>query len=114
MDEVQYGNFILFFDYFAGCRNFDSGLFEKKHLEYVEYLTKLGKEIPPFMETANGALQILYDTNIICYKTWEQGRDYPNMFWSYKERNYANIQPEVRRGGDYSFHMAYAKAFRII
>lgn len=114
MDEVQYGNFILFFDYFAGCRNFDSELFEKKHLEYVEYLTKLGKEIPPFMETANEALQILYDTNIICYKTWEQGRDYPNMFWSYKERNYANIQPEVRRGGDYSFHMAYAKAFRII
>lgn len=38
----------------------------------------------------------------------------PKMFWSYKERNYANIQPEVRRGGEYSFHMAYAKAFRII
>lgn len=117
MDEVQYGNFILFFDYFVGCRNFSSEVFQQKHLEYVEYLRKLGKEVPPFMQSANEALQLLYDSNIICYKIWEtdgNGKRRPKMFWSYKERNYANIQPEVRRGGEYSFHMAYAKAFRII
>lgn len=117
MDERQYSNFILFFDHFAGCRNFTSEVFQQKHLKYVGYLRKLGKEIPPFMQSANEALQLLYDSNIICYKIWEtdmDGKRRPKMFWSYKERNYANIQPEVKRGGEYSFHMAYAKAFRII
>lgn len=117
MDDVQYGNFILFFDYFVGCYNFSGELFRKKHLEYVEYLHKLGKEVPPFMQSANEALQLLYDSNIICYRIWEKGvggKCRPKMFWSYKERNYANMQPEVRRDGEYSFHMAYAKAFRII
>lgn len=114
MNETEYATFILFFDYFAGCRNFDHQLFEEKHLEYIEYIRKLGKEIPPFMQSANEALQLLYDTNIICYKVWDYGREHPKMFWSYKERNYANMQPEVSRDGEYSFHMAYAKAFRII
>lgn len=116
MDDVQYGNFILFFDYFAGCRIFTEEQFQEKHLEYVEYLHKLGKEVPPFMQSANEALQLLYDSNIICYRTEEvdaEGKRRMKMFWSYKERNYANMQPEVRRGGEYSFHMAYAKAFRI-
>lgn len=117
MDDVQYGNFILFFDYFTGCRSFTSEVFLEKHLEYLEYLKLLGKEVPPFMESANEALQLLYDSNIICYRIWERGTDgkkRPKMFWSYKERNYANIQPEVKRAGEYSFHMAYAKAFRIV
>jgi hypothetical protein len=41
------------------------------------------------------------------------GKRKNKMFWSYKERNYANMQPEVKKGGEYSFHMAYARAFRL-
>ena len=88
---------------------------EEKHLEYIKYLRELGRKIPPFMETASEALQLLYDTNIICYKIYEtlpNGKRKNKMFWSYKERNYANMQPEVKKGGEYSFHMAYARAFR--
>ena len=44
---------------------------EEKHLEYIKYLRELGRKIPPFMETASEALQLLYDTNIICYKIYE-------------------------------------------
>ena len=76
----------------------------------------LDRKIPPCIETASEALQLLYDTNIICYKTVEtlpNGRKKNKMFWSYKERNYANIQPEVKKGGKYAFHLAYAKAFRL-
>lgn len=54
------------------------------------------------METASEALQLLYDTNIICYKIYEtlpNGKRKNKMFWSYKERNYANMQPEVKKGG---------------
>lgn len=117
MDDSDYNNFILFFDYFQGCRNFSYKIFEEKHLEYVKYLKELGRKIPPFMDTASDALQLLYDTNIICYMTQEvlkNGKKKNKMFWSYKERNYANMQPEVQKGGRYSFHMAYAKAFRLV
>ena len=114
MDDLDYSNFVLFFDYFQGKRNFDYKFFEQKHLEYVKYLRELGRKVPPYMETASDALQLLYDTNIICYKIYESGAKKPKMFWSYKERNYANMQPEVKKGGEYSFHMAYAKAFRLL
>ena len=117
MDDTDYNNFILFFDYFHGLRNFNYKTFEKKHLEYVRYLRELGRKIPPFMDTASETLQLLYDTNIICYMTQEvlrSGKKRTKMFWSYKERNYANMQPEVQKGGRYSFHMAYARAFRLI
>lgn len=68
MDDSDYNNFSIFFDYFQGHRNFNYKFFEEKHLEYIKYLRELGRKIPPFMETASEALQLLYDTNIICYK----------------------------------------------
>lgn len=117
MDDTDYSNFIIFFDYFQGNVTFNYKFFEEKHLEYVRYLNALGRKIPPFMEIASEALQLLYDTNIICYKTHEilkNGTKRNKMFWSYKERNYANMQPEVKKGGEYSFHMAYANAFRLL
>lgn len=117
MDDYDYSNFILFFDYFQGHRSFNYKTFEEKHLEYIRYLRELGRKVPPYMETAGEALQLLYDTNIICYRTYEtmpNGKKKSKMFWSYKERNYANVQPEVRKGGEYSFHLAYARAFRLI
>ena len=116
MDDSDYSNFILFFDYFQGCKQFDYKTFEEKHLVYVKYLKELGRKVPPYMETASEALQLLYDTNIICYKTVEKnanGDKLTKMFWSYKERNYANIQPEVKKNGYYAFHLAYARAFRL-
>lgn len=115
MEDSDYSNFILFFDKFQGHKHFDYSFFETKHLEYVQYLKLLERKIPPFMETASEALQLLYDTNIICYQTEEviKGKKETKMFWSYKERNYANMQPEVKKGGKYSFHLAYAKAFRL-
>ena len=106
MDDSDYNNFSIFFDYFQGHRNFNYKFFEEKHLEYIKYLRELGRKIPPFMETASEALQLLYDTNIICYKIYEtlpNGKRKNKMFWSYKERNYANMQPEVRRAANIHF-----------
>ena len=117
MDDSDYSNFIIFFEAFQGHSNFNYTFFEEKHLKYVKYLRELGRKVPPFMETASEALQLLYDTNIICYRTYEtlpNGKRKNKMFWSYKERSYANMQPEVKKGGEYSFHRAYAKAFRLI
>ena len=58
MEDSDYSNFISFFDYFQGHRNFNYKFFEEKHLEYIKYLRELGRKIPPFMETASEALQL--------------------------------------------------------
>lgn len=71
MDDSDYSNFIIFFEAFQGHSNFNYTFFEEKHMKYVKYLRELGRKVPPFMETASEALQLLYDTNIICYKTYE-------------------------------------------
>ena len=46
MDDSDYNNFSIFFDYFQGHRNFNYKFFEEKHLEYIKYLRELGRKIP--------------------------------------------------------------------
>ena len=65
MDDSDYNNFSIFFDYFQGHRNFNYKFFEEKHLEYIKYLRELGRKIPPFMETASEALQLLYRISFV-------------------------------------------------
>lgn len=113
MSDVDYANFLIFFDYFAGHREFDYEYFVEKHTAYIKYLNEIGRTVPPYMATAGEALQLLYDSNIICYKITKEGKKFPKMYWSYKERSYANMQPEVKKNGEYAFHMAYASAFRL-
>ncbi|MBQ9283073.1 MAG: hypothetical protein IJ207_12920 [Treponema sp.] len=111
MSDSNFSDFRSFFAYFAGHRDFDYDFFVEKHLLYIKYLNELNREIPTGMETAREALQLLYDTNIIGYK---EKRDDWRMYWSYKERSYANMNPPVKLGGNYVFHLAYAKAFDIL
>ena len=80
-------------------------------MSYIKYLRELGRSIPPNMNTAQEALQLLYNANIIGYK--EKRQDW-RMYWSYKERSYANMRPQVKLGENYMFHLAYAKAFDIL
>ena len=108
MNEDDYNNFLLLFDQFIGLSRFDYEAFNEKHLAYLKYLKELGRLAPAGLQTGAEALQLLYDANIICCQ------DNGTVYWSYSERNYANMKPEVRKGGQYAFSMAYAKAFRII
>lgn len=115
MSESEYNNFYNFFDFFPKVK-FNYEEFINIHYEYLQALKELKREIPYKMETPAEALQLLYDSNIICYeeKFIQNGREKNKMFWSYKERNYANIQPEVKRHVSYRFHSAYARAFKIL
>ncbi len=111
MSDENFSDFRAFFAYFVGHREFDYNFFMKRHLTYIKYLHELGRKIPSGMNTAQEALQLLYDANIIGYK---EKRDDWRMYWSYKERSYANMNPPVKLGGNYLFHLAYAKAFDIL
>jgi hypothetical protein len=115
MSEDDYSNFYNFFDLFDNVQ-FTYDEFVKIHMKFLNSLKELKRSIPYKMETPAEALQLLYDTNIICSeeRITKRGRTKNNMLWSYKERNYANIQPEVKRKGKYRFHSAYARAFKIL
>ncbi len=111
MSDDNFADFRGFFVNFAGHRDFDYDFFKRTHLAYIKYLHELGRPVPPGMSTAQEALQLLYDANIIGYK---EMRNSFRMYWSYKERSYANMRPPVKLGGNYVFHLAYAKAFDIL
>ena len=62
------------------------------------------------MKTPEDTLQLLYDTNIIGYEESSVGK----VFWSYKERNYSNVKPEINiHASQFKFHKAYARAFKV-
>ena len=90
--------------------------FVEIHTKFLKSLKELNRQIPYKMETPAETLQLLYDSNIICYEeqVCKYGKRHNKMSWSYKERNYANIQPEVKRKCTYRFHSAYARAFKIM
>lgn len=115
MSEEDYNNFYNFFDLFRNVK-FSYEEFCEIHKMYLKELKELKRKIPYHMETPAETLQLLYDSNIICSeeKVLKNGKYKNQMSWSYKERNYANIQPEVKRRSSYRFHSAYAKAFRIL
>lgn len=115
MSEEDYSNFYNFFELFNNVK-FSYDEFVEIHRKFLKSLKELNREIPYKMETPAETLQLLYDSNIICYEeqVYKFGKSLNIMSWSYKERNYANIQPEVKRKGTYRFHSAYARAFKIL
>lgn len=115
MSESEYNGFYNFFEYFNKVK-FTYEEFVEIHKKYIDSLKELNREVPYKMETPAEALQLLYDSNIICYEetVYKYGKEINQMSWSYKERNYANIQPEVKRRVSYRFHSAYARAFKIL
>ena len=115
MSEEDYSNFYNFFELFDNVK-FSYNEFMRIHKKFLESLKDLNRAIPYKMETPAETLQLLYDSNIICCEeqVYKYGKLRNIMSWSYKERNYANIQPEVKRKGTYRFHSAYARAFKIL
>ena len=115
MSEDDYANFYTFFDLFENVK-FSYDDFVEIHTKFLKSLKELNRQIPYKMETPAETLQLLYDSNIICYEeqVCKYGKRHNKMSWSYKERNYANIQPEVKRKCTYRFHSAYARAFKIM
>lgn len=109
MSNEEFTSFYSFFRFFKHSR-FNYEEFKKIHALFIAEITGK-KPIPSKMVTPEGTLQLLYDSNIICYH--ENGKKH-KMFWCYKERSYANIQPEVKLNSNYSFHKAFAKAFNIV
>ena len=109
MDDDEYNIFQKFIKSFR-TKRFTYKQFEKNYKEFVKRQKEFDVQIPRKMRTPEETLQLLYDTNIIGYREHEQGR----VFWSFKERSYSNVRPEVNFfASTFAFHNAYATAFKI-
>ena len=109
MDNDEYNMFQKFVKSFR-TKRFTYNKFEEIYNNFIKKQKKYNLSIPRNMRTPEDTLQLLYDTNIIGYREQEQGR----VFWSFKERSYSNVRPEVNLyASGYAFHNAYATAFKI-
>lgn len=109
MKDEEFNVFQKFIKSFKTQR-FTYSTFEKKYDLFVDKQKRYGETIPVKMKTPEDALQLLYDTNIIGYEESSNGKE----FWSYKERNYSNVKPEVNiHASQFKFHKAYARAFKV-
>ena len=116
MNESEYENFRMLFDYFHGCSKFDYSEFKNRHTEYIIYLKSIDKRVPEEMDTPQKALQLLYDANLIGYYenlTTPNGNIEHRVHWSCKERSYANIRPSIKINETYYFHLGYARTLGI-
>ncbi|MDU7194697.1 MAG: hypothetical protein E6279_02610 [Streptococcus sp.] len=109
MKDEEFNIFQKFIKSFKTQR-FTYSTFEKNYDLFVEKQKRYGEEIPMKMKTPEDTLQLLYDTNIIGYEESSVGK----VFWSYKERNYSNVKPEINiHASQFKFHKAYARAFKV-
>ena len=109
MDDDEYNIFQKFIKSFR-TKRFTYKQFENNYKKFVNRQKEYNEQMPRKMRTPEDTLQLLYDTNIIGYREHEQGR----VFWSFKERSYSNVRPEVNLfASTFAFHNAYATAFKI-
>ncbi|WP_051200670.1 P-loop ATPase, Sll1717 family [Butyrivibrio sp. XPD2002] len=116
MNEGDYENFRILFDYFHGCNKFNYEEFKSRHTKYIQYLRSIGRNVPTELDTPQKALQLLYDANLIGY--FEEietpnGKIETRYHWSCKERSYANIRPSIKTNERYTFHIGYARTLGI-
>lgn len=108
--EDDYRHFRKFFDFFDKS-TFTYEEYTNAYDEFGEYILANAEDIPEFVETPKGFLQLLYDSNVIV--AIENAEDYSYYHFSYREKSSTNIAPEVLIGDNvtYRFHYGlYKKA----
>ena len=103
--EDDFKHFLKFFDLFDDF-DFDFSKYHERYKKFVDYILENAKEIPKFLDTPREFLQLLYDSNIIAAIEYNNGNE-PFFHFSYREKNEANISPEVLFGSDYKYRFHY-------
>jgi len=94
-----------FFKYFDGKIRFDYEYFLNC---YTRFLNDFPSDNPDIFDTPEILLQELYSYNFLCYI--EDAYDEDFYKWSYKEKNYTNLNPLVDYESEYMFHIGLIKA----
>ncbi|MCQ1537368.1 funZ protein [Methanosarcina sp. KYL-1] len=107
----EYEHFLKFFEFLKGKHKFPYDQYLRAYSNFCEYLSDNNYKKPSFCESADTFLQFLYDLNIICYKDETYNEDF--MRWCFRERNYANISPKVKKDSEYIIHYGMRKALNL-
>ena len=110
--KEDYELFLKFFQYLDGKIEFTYEEYVTSYKQFENYLLANCKNnIPEFVESVDGFLQFLYETNIICYI--EEYASEPLFRFCYRERSIANISPKVKTQEKYFIHYGLAKELNV-
>lgn len=110
-NESDFNMFLNFFHFLEGNFEFTYSMYVIAYQKFIDFVLNNHNDIPAFVETANGFLQFLYDTNILCFI---EDIDNQRFFrWCYRERTPSNISPKVSPDVLYRIHYGLTKALHI-
>lgn len=108
----EYEDFLQFFDFLKGKTRFDYTDYLSAHQNFIRDLQGRKRELPSFIETADGFLQFLYELNVICYiETLESGKNF--IHWSFRERSLGKMAPKILTHCRYEVHYGIVPALNI-
>lgn len=104
----EFEHFIKLFSFFKNS-DFTYEEYMLNYEKFTEYILDNAKDIPEFVEEPKKLLQLLYDCNIITAREEMKGEIY--FHFSYREKNNANIRPDVpiAENVTYRFHYGMYK-----
>lgn len=107
--EDDYDVFLKFFEFLNGKATFTYDEYIDAYEEFGNYVETNDRNIPTYLETSSNFLQFLYDMDIICYFL-ENEDTTQQIHWSFRERNYSNLNPRIQEGVKYMIHYGLQKA----
>jgi hypothetical protein len=92
--------------------NYDS--FRRAHEEFVRKLkaSPINYDLDPRVADPDSFLQILYSSNIICWRTRDEYGGVED-YWAFRERTAAQLEPKVGHYCDYAVHYGLRRALRV-
>lgn len=105
----EYELFIRFFSYLRGKASFTYDEYYQAYEDFANYIEENDLNPPIMFESSDKFLQFLYDLNVICYIT-DNEDDTTHLHWSFRDKNYSNINPKVQEGVKYKIHYGLQKA----
>ena len=103
--SVDFEHFLKLFDFFKNT-DFTYEEYISNYDKFIDYILENAEEIPEFIDDKQKLLQLLYDSNIItAIEIDENGKKY--FHFSYREKDSANINPQVWIGDNISYRFHY-------
>lgn len=110
-NDEDFELFLKFFELLNGSTRFSYNEYLKTHEYLLNFIKTTEKNIPNFMDTANGFLQFLYELNVICFV--EDVEDHkPLIHWSFMDRSFANFSPKVKENVRYEIFYGLTRAVK--
>lgn len=110
--EKQVNTIFHFFEHLNGRCDFTYEQYNKYFQKYEDSVLERDLAVLEEMNSANKFLQLLFDTNMICYyEIDENGRKY--FRYSYREKSIYHLEPQVKFNVNYSIHPALRKNLNV-